>query len=184
MRIRRQPSNHIAQGGTAYRCLNLLLLNMAVQYVPQRSLSFQSAPVHSIQAMLFSLNILPDPGLNVARLSNPFPSIASHAFLSQHLLTPLQYYADLSIPLPFHALHATLFSLNIYSRHCSTMPSIQSFPVHCKPRFSLSTFTHAIAVLCRPIHSTALPCVTRHAFLSQHLPTRPSNPDLASPNQT
>ena len=124
MRIRRQPSNHIAQGGTAYRCLNLSLLNMAAHYCPQRSASFLSAPVHFIHAMLFSLIVS-------SRHFFPLPSTAlryvtRHAFLSQHLLTP---------------------------RHASPHPAgtpryrpLLFIPILSKPCFSLSTFTHANAL--------------------------------------
>ena len=97
----------------------------------------------------------------------PQPFIAQHG-------SPLLSETQRILPIrtrPLHSCHAFL-SHSFFApflTHAYRNLTFLSNPVPCPPRFSLSTFTHASAVLCRPIHSTALPCVTRHAFLSQHL---------------
>ena len=187
MRIRRQPSNHIAQGGTAYRCLILPMRTGTRLSFPIPALALHAflshsffAPFPSNPVLCCSVRYTPCFSLSTfypcqcssrlfsTLLTLPIRTLPSHAFLSQHLLMPMRLVPSQSIPVltcPFRCPSSHAF----LSQHL-LMPMLfitlqyfadPTYPHLSKPCFSLSTFypRRTGSFQLTPVHSAPFPAM-------------------------
>ena len=141
---RQQPSNHIAQGGTAYRCLKSQagLFNPGQTYPHQSKPRF--SPTHLLTPVLGCPNLSKPDHFSPQHVST-FQVSPSHAFLSQLFnmsvhCTPIQTIAMLTYPVQSFSCHAFLPTFT----HARTMRNIPKHlePCHSDPNPNTPRFSH------------------------------------------
>ena len=160
---RQQPSNHIAQGGTAYRCLK----SQAGLFNPGQTYPHQSKP-------RFSPIVYPCHFNSTLCASNrAIPVQSKPRFSPTHLLTPVLGFPNLSKPDHSSSQHVSTFQV---SPSHAFLSQLFNMAVHCTPIQTIAMLTYPVqsfschAFLPMFIRAAANHTVPRRAFSDHFMP--------------